>query len=53
MKIVVGAMDERRVKPGEYVIKEGDDGNELFVVEQGTLRCEKVIKGVLTHLKNY
>ncbi len=40
-KIVVGAMEEKRFEVGDYVIKEGEDGAELFVVENGTLSCYK------------
>lgn len=39
LSIVVGAMEERRCSPQEKVIAEGDDGNELFVVESGSLIC--------------
>ena len=35
------------------VIKEGDDGDELFVVSSGHLKCTKVIDGVGKELKNY
>ena len=33
--IVVDAMTERKAGPGEYIIKEGEDGDNLYVVEQG------------------
>ena len=46
-------MKEKNVKGGEVVIKEGDDGDNLFVVESGTLTCTKVIQGVSTKLKAY
>ena len=39
MSIVVGAMEERKCMPKETVIAEGEDGNELFVVESGSLIC--------------
>lgn len=53
--IVVDAMDERRVSPGDNVIQQGEDGNELFVVESGTLSCFKVFNGAsqATFLKKY
>ena len=44
-RIVVDAMDERRVQPGDNVIQQGEDGDELFVVEAGTLSCYKVFSG--------
>lgn len=39
--IVVGAMVERHFKAGEEVIREGDAGAVLFVVEEGRLSCWK------------
>ena len=44
-KIVVDAMDERRVPAGETVIQQGEDGYELFVVESGTLSCFRLFSG--------
>jgi cAMP-dependent protein kinase regulator len=40
---------------GDVVITEGDDGDNLYVVETGLLRCTKVLeKGAEpTHLKDY
>jgi cAMP-dependent protein kinase regulator len=40
-EITVDAMEERRVSKGEWVIKQGDDGDNLYVVDQGTLECYK------------
>lgn len=37
--IVINAMEEREFAPGEQVITQGQDGHELFLVEQGTLEC--------------
>ncbi|KAG8232892.1 hypothetical protein J437_LFUL013430, partial [Ladona fulva] len=33
MQEVLDAMFERKVKPGEYVIKQGDDGDNFYVIE--------------------
>lgn len=54
-KIVVDAMDEKKFKAGEYVIKQGEDGSELFVVESGILSCVKMFPGKSepTFLKKY
>jgi hypothetical protein len=30
-------------QPGDMIIQEGDDGDNLYVVESGTLDCTKVI----------
>lgn len=35
MQDVLDAMFERKVKPGEYVIKQGDDGDNFYVIESG------------------
>ena len=40
-KIIVLAMQNKSYTSGEVVIKEGDEGNELFVVDSGTLDCTK------------
>lgn len=41
--IVIKAMEEKKFKKDEYVIKQGEDGNELYVIDQGELDCYKVI----------
>lgn len=35
MNVVIDAMDETKFKAGETVIKEGEKGDELYVVEEG------------------
>lgn len=53
--IVVDAMAEKSAAPGEVVIKEGDEGDCLYVIGSGTLKCTKVFPGQdqPTWLKNY
>lgn len=52
--IVVDAMAEKHFKGGDVVIKEGDQGDCLYVVAQGNLKCTKVLKGPEpTFLKEY
>ena len=53
--IVVGAMEEVIFKAGEAVIKEGEDGEVLYVVDEGSLDCTKVFAGndKPTFLKTY
>eukprot|EP00746_Dinoflagellata_sp_MGD_P166297 gnl/MRDRNA2_/MRDRNA2_96087_c0_seq1.p1 gnl/MRDRNA2_/MRDRNA2_96087_c0~~gnl/MRDRNA2_/MRDRNA2_96087_c0_seq1.p1 ORF type:complete len:396 (-),score=124.56 gnl/MRDRNA2_/MRDRNA2_96087_c0_seq1:27-1214(-) len=43
--IVVDAMLKKDLAPKEQIIKEGDDGNCMYIVDQGTLECTKVIGG--------
>lgn len=38
---VIGAMEEKTVKAGEIVIKQREDGDNLYVVDSGTLTCVK------------
>lgn len=48
-------MEEKKCFKNEAVIKEGDEGDCLYVVGQGTLSCTKVFKGNSepTFLKQY
>jgi len=39
--IVVGAMEEVHFKKGDSVIKQGEDGDVLYVVDEGELNCYK------------
>lgn len=34
-------MEEKKFKAGETIIKQGDDGDELYVVDNGSLDCFK------------
>jgi len=54
-KIVVDAMDERQCFKGDVVIKEGDEGDVLYIIDSGTLSCTKIFKGNTdpTWLKKY
>ena len=53
--IVVDAIEEVKVQPNDVVIKEGDQGDCMYVLESGTLNCTKVFKGQTqpTFLKKY
>jgi len=55
MEIVMNAMEEKNYSAGQKVIEQGADGNELFVVEHGTLSCTKLFSGKTepTFLKKY
>jgi cAMP-dependent protein kinase regulator len=45
LDVVVSAMDEAKFAPGDSVIKQGDAGAVLFVVEEGELDCYKLFDG--------
>uniref|UniRef100_A0A7S3MTG0 Cyclic nucleotide-binding domain-containing protein n=1 Tax=Strombidium inclinatum TaxID=197538 RepID=A0A7S3MTG0_9SPIT len=53
LQVVIDAMDERAAQPQEYIIKEGDPGDVLYIVESGDLNCTKVIDGEEKLLKKY
>ena len=40
--VIVNAMEEVVVKPGDAVIKQNDEGNCLYVVDSGVLTCTKL-----------
>lgn len=54
-QIVVDAMEEKKVFKNEAVIREGDQGDCLYVVGSGTLSCTKLFPGNSepTFLKKY
>lgn len=41
MEVVIGAMEEKRCPVGTVVIRQGDEGDNLYVVETGTLTCHR------------
>lgn len=43
MKVVINAMDEKKAHAGDTIIKEGEKGDVLYVVEDGLLECFKTI----------
>jgi len=44
LKIVIDAMEMKEFKKGEHVIKQGEQGNYLFIVEKGELDCLKTFE---------
>ena len=45
MKIILDAMQEKKVAAGTRLIQEGDEGEVMWVIEDGELDCIKVIQG--------
>ncbi len=43
-KIVIDALDIKKFKTGDWVIKQGEDGDVLYIVFEGTLECYKQFK---------
>ena len=54
-QIVIGAMEEVKFSKGDFVIKQGDDGDVQYVVDSGALDCTKVFTpgASETYLKTY
>jgi len=44
-EVVIDAMDEKKVQPNDFIIKEGEAGESIYVVESGELKCTKDIDG--------
>jgi len=44
VEIVVSAMKERTLQPGDFAIKQGDDGDYLFIIAKGKFECWKKFK---------
>lgn len=53
LRIVIDSMEEKHFKQGETVIKQGESGDCLYVVEVGELDCYKAFVSVLNnnHIK--
>lgn len=54
--IVVDAMQECKFTQGDQVIKQGDDGEVLYLVDEGELECYRRMKKTDkedTYLKSY
>ena len=43
-EIVIEAMEIKEYKKDDIVIKQNDDGDEVFIVSKGKLKCERVMK---------
>ncbi|CAK85499.1 unnamed protein product (macronuclear) [Paramecium tetraurelia] len=41
LETVICATEEKKFQTGDIVIHQGDDGNELYVVDEGELECTK------------
>lgn len=55
LSVVINAIEEVKANHGEVIIKEGDAGDCMYVLESGSLLCTKVFKGQTepTTLKTY
>lgn len=46
LDIVIKAMQQVKKRAGEVIIREGDDGDNLYVVESGVLSCSKIFVSI-------
>lgn len=53
LQVVIDAMDQKKAEAEEFVIKEGEPGDVLYILESGTMQCTKVIGGEKKALKQY
>ena len=44
MNTIIDACEQKKFKNGEYVIKQGDNGDEIYLIESGELDCEKIFE---------
>jgi len=45
MNTVILALKDKKLAPNERIIQQGDDGDSMFIIEEGELECLKVIDG--------
>ena len=53
LKEVIDAMDSHKAQPKDLIIKEGEPGEVLYIVESGEMTCSKIINGETKILKKY
>ena len=51
--VVIDAMGEKKVAPGEVIINQGDMGDVLYLVEEGNLECFKKFETEEKLLRTY
>lgn len=47
LEVVISSMEEKCYRKGEVVIQQGDNGDVLYIVEQGELECTKKFVNLL------
>jgi len=52
IRIVIDAMDLVSLMPGHRVITQGDEGDNLYIVEQGKLACSKLFVKKISYLND-
>ena len=44
LQTIIMAFEEKTFEVGEWVIKQGEEGDNLYIVDQGELECFKKFK---------
>lgn len=39
---LAGALDTAIFSEGEYIIRQGDQGNSFFIIEEGAVKCTQI-----------
>ena len=53
MEIVINAMEEKKYKSGDIIIKQGENGDILYCIEEGECECYKKIENEEKLVKKY
>lgn len=53
LNCVINALEEIKTEESQGIIKEGEEGDMLFIVGSGEYECTKVINGTEKYLKTY
>lgn len=53
LNCVINALEEMKSEEKQTIIKEGEEGDMLFIVGSGEYECTKVINGSEKYLKTY
>ena len=53
LSVVVDAMQQIKKKAGETIIKQGEDGDNLYLVDSGVLDCFRTNNGQESKIKSY
>lgn len=53
LNIVIGAMEEKKFKAKDHVINQGENGDCLYLIEEGNLECFVKREGKVQKVKDY
>lgn len=53
LSVVIDAMEEKHFKAGDFIIRQGEEGNHFYVLEKGECECFVNINGEEKMVKHY